>query len=94
LSDTVSNNPQTQIGILLEVANEEAGTNFALGYVTEGWRCRLNKATGVFDNSFVRQTTASLAGDVLGDTASRPARPVIWLWNDNNTEKQDSWGQG
>lgn len=47
----------------------------------------------MYDNSFVSPSTANLAGDLLGDTAQRPARPVIWLWNDNHIEKQEAWGQ-
>lgn len=54
------------------MANEDAGTNFALGYITEGWRCRLNTKTKEFDNKFVYKTAATLVGDPLGIVKKSP----------------------
>jgi hypothetical protein len=93
-----SNNCQTQLSLLLEVANDVAGTNFTLGYVTAGWRCKINKSTDVYDNNFLKETTAALAGDPTGyreaNLIQRPARPVIWLWNDDFAQKSSAWNQG
>ena len=91
--EIVLNNIQTQLSIILELANEAVGTNFALGYVTEGWRCKFNKKTKKYDNDFVNPTSATLVGDALVASTERPARPVIWLWNDDYVQKMEAWGQ-
>jgi hypothetical protein len=35
----------TQLCLLLQVANEAVGTNFGVGFITRGWRCRFDTET-------------------------------------------------
>lgn len=82
-----------QINIVLELANKAARTNFALGYITDGWHGKVNKKTKVWDNDFVRRPMASVAGDILAGSEPKPAQPVIWIWNDNSLQRRQAWGE-
>jgi hypothetical protein len=55
-----SNLEQEQLMLLLPVANEKLGTDFQLGIITKGFRCKFNMDTMACDNNFDVNTSAVL----------------------------------
>jgi hypothetical protein len=47
-----------EISCLLDVANEELGTNFQVGYIAQGYRVNWDFDSNEYDYSFVQETTA------------------------------------
>lgn len=76
-----SNILQYQIYLVLTILNKEEGTDFALGYITQGVKK---------NGKYVQPTVATLVGDALNveSDVKMPARPVLWLWNDNSGESK------
>ncbi|KAF8859850.1 hypothetical protein BDZ45DRAFT_345969 [Acephala macrosclerotiorum] len=62
---------------LLGLMNEDCGTFFDLGVVTQGFWCRYNVRTRTYDRDFVREMSIQTTGPVVSE------RPIIWIWNDN-----------
>lgn len=62
----------------------DANTNFQLGTITGGYRCRLRAE--VWDTDFIRPTHVVVLGE--GD-----GRPIIWLYNDNGVAADEAWGR-
>lgn len=61
------------------------GTNFELGVVTRGYRCRYDSGTQTWDPNFVQETTIHTLGQSAG-------RPIIWIYNDNAEQLHQAWG--
>ena len=77
--------------ILLALANEECNTSFDLGIVVEGSNCKWNHQAKNYDDNYAQTRVFMFAKYLEDPTESKPARPLIWLWNDNAMKKYDSW---
>ena len=82
-----------QILLLSQVANEELGTNFVVGFIIQGWRCKFNKTTRTWNLDFVKETSFQLdAGQPIASLKAgdkpNPAPPIIWVWNDDASNRE------
>ncbi|KAE9364251.1 hypothetical protein N431DRAFT_563613 [Stipitochalara longipes BDJ] len=75
----------TSLSHLLEAANRSWGTNFELGTITKGYRCKYNEKTQTWDSNFAAATSHGILSQTSG-------RPIIWIWNNNATANHLSWG--
>jgi hypothetical protein len=85
-----NNLDRSQLDLLLKVANKKKGTNFVLGVVVQGHRCRYNRDSGEYDNEYEKKTsifveevmTAEERRRATKDGSNYPPSPVpavIWI---------------
>ena len=84
---------EVQIESLLAVANEEMGTSFRLGIVTQGGRCRFNRDLKHWNKGPIRQTTVQLPAweptvNLKPRDQPSPAPPIIWIYNDDESNRE------
>ncbi|PMD37690.1 hypothetical protein L207DRAFT_586027 [Hyaloscypha variabilis F] len=74
------------LNILLQAANRSWGTDFDLGVITQGYNASYDGTTQTWDTNFTQTTNAYV------DNREDISRPILWIWNNNNSENNKKWG--
>jgi hypothetical protein len=66
-----------QIRWLLETVNVDLEVKLDVGFIVQGWRCKLDLDTEVWDHNFVKNTSITYVPLERPDGDVEKARPVI-----------------